>query len=381
MRFVSALRIVCLGSFLVSLVFVANIFQAFCLPFLLISRQLYRKCEGFVVESFLGTCCVVLRYGGGIDLQFAGDPEIIRVMMSQRPFSLFGGDKKEFGLGNVLLLGNHVSFVDWWVVYFMALRIGTFQFVRFVAKESIKFIPGLGFASYFHEFLFVRRDWKKDEARIRAYLRDFANSKLQHLWICIFPEGTFVDQGEEKLVLAAQKFVVENYPDIEPFKYVLYPKAKGFDAIIQNSGIRDILDLTFVYSFSDGSHTALPLMETGRSRKVPDTLGLLSSPPKSIFIHIRHHKYDNSLDSKEWLKKCFQEKECLLKRFHEANTFSASDVIAKDTMRPTFEMLLHLLFWVILISFLCHHLLVHYFQVTLASFLVLILIGVKFQTT
>jgi hypothetical protein len=109
------IRIVWIGSFLTILVFVANIFQALCVPLLLISKDLYRTVEGFIVESILGTCCVVLRYGASIDLQFVGDSEIIAKLLS-----------RNVDLKNVLVLSNHASFVDWWVIYFIPL--GTLPF-------------------------------------------------------------------------------------------------------------------------------------------------------------------------------------------------------------------------------------------------------------
>jgi hypothetical protein len=250
-----------------------------------------------------------------------------------------------------------------------------------VAKDAIKFIPGLGFAAYFHEFLFLKRDWKNDEPRIRKYLKEFVSSNLHHIWICIFPEGTFVDKGEKHVVLASQKFMAENVKDCKPFEYVLYPKSKGFDALMKQSEIQDILDLTLIYSFADGSHTALPLLETDSKRRVPDTLGLLSDPPKTIFIHVRHHKRTDSLDSKAWLTNCFQEKEKLLCTYNQTKGFSNLDSTVKDTSCPMNKMLIHLLFWIMLVGFIAFNLISKYFLFSICIFVMLILIGVRFQTS
>jgi hypothetical protein len=372
-------RIIFIGGFLTALVFIANIFQALCIPLLLISKDAYRSAEGFVVESFIGTCCLVLRFGGGIHLYFIGKPDIVGKLMERRPFSLLQNySKVDDGLDNILILSNHVSFVDWWIIYFIALRVGTARFVRFVTKEAIKFIPGLGFAAYFHDFLFVKRDWKTDQVRIKRFIEDFVISRVHHIWICIFPEGTFVDSGEEKVVDASQKFMRDNYPGMNPFNYVLFPKAKGFEAITRASNLKSILNLTWIYSFKNGTHTACPLLETGKTRKIPSTIDLISNPPEAVYIHASLEEYDNSVDTREWLKDRFQEKEVILKTFNETKMFSKDVISIKDTKSPTAEMLVHLLFWIILICFILVNIVVKYFFASSIFFSILIFVGIFF---
>lgn len=83
----------------------------------------------------------------------------------------------------VMLVGNHVSWLDIYV-------INAWQPVPFVAKAEVEKWPILGWLAKTIGTIFIRRDKRSDARRIVQQLADVLKSGET---ICIFPEGTTSD--------------------------------------------------------------------------------------------------------------------------------------------------------------------------------------------
>jgi 1-acyl-sn-glycerol-3-phosphate acyltransferase len=81
----------------------------------------------------------------------------------------------------------------WFVVVFFlcwfCFLLFFFVLVRLSGGLS-SFLPylGIGWAMYFHEYVFVKKDWAKDGLAINAFLRSIRETNTP-AWIGIFPEG------------------------------------------------------------------------------------------------------------------------------------------------------------------------------------------------
>ncbi|BBO59317.1 1-acyl-sn-glycerol-3-phosphate acyltransferase [Mycoavidus sp. B2-EB] len=84
---------------------------------------------------------------------------------------------------SVMLVGNHVSWLDIYV-------ISAWRPVSFVAKAEIQKWPILGWLAKTIGTVFIRRDKRSDALRIVCQLADALKSGER---ICIFPEGTTSD--------------------------------------------------------------------------------------------------------------------------------------------------------------------------------------------
>jgi len=63
-----------------------------------------------------------------------------------------------------------------------------------ILKESLKRVPVLGWGMQFYGFIFLARNWKKDQERFKYRLNKLAQPNVtgerSPMWLLIFPEGT-----------------------------------------------------------------------------------------------------------------------------------------------------------------------------------------------
>jgi 1-acyl-sn-glycerol-3-phosphate acyltransferase len=330
MGVVEGLKQVVLGGLLSVTAVICNCIQVFLAwPIALVSPELFHQVEMMLGSTFITSMILVFRYLGGIKMVFVADTkEEVQSILGRKLKDYFYPEVEKcnlpYDLNNLIITCNHISFVDFWVMYWTSFRAGLQHIMRYVAKSSIKFVPGFGIATYIHGSLFLKRDWKQDKDHINQYFQKYTKAKSpKDTWLLLFPEGTFVNTGEQYIYEACKKHMTEVLK-VKPFEYVLYPRSRGFEGIIsnlKNSRIKYLMDATIIYEHSDGTNTALPLSLQDTQRKIPDTLSLLSNPLRSIYVVFKLHKIDEIEDSKKWLHESFTKKEEILRSYHETQKF------------------------------------------------------------
>jgi 1-acyl-sn-glycerol-3-phosphate acyltransferase len=85
--------------------------------------------------------------------------------------------------GPILLVGNHISWVDIYAYLSVAE-------IRFVAKSEVKSWPLIGWFARNIGTIFVERDRPRDAVRVGRELRDALSAGHA---VCLFPEGTTTD--------------------------------------------------------------------------------------------------------------------------------------------------------------------------------------------
>jgi len=85
--------------------------------------------------------------------------------------------------GPVLMVGNHISWVD----VYAYLSVADF---RFIAKSEVKAWPLIGWFARNIGTIFVERDRPRDAVRVGRELRDALDAGHA---VCLFPEGTTTD--------------------------------------------------------------------------------------------------------------------------------------------------------------------------------------------
>ena len=108
---------------------------------------------------------------------------IFKVFM---PFKAVGAERVPEGA--VILCANHSHLFD---PVLMTLCLGRHTYIRHIAKEQNRRIPGLGWLMYKAGSIFVHRDGT-DYDSIRACMKALADGEK----LMIFPEGTRVKDGE-----------------------------------------------------------------------------------------------------------------------------------------------------------------------------------------
>jgi 1-acyl-sn-glycerol-3-phosphate acyltransferase len=133
----------------------------------------------------------------------------------------------------LVLMANHQIYTDWlylwWVGY--ANAPGMHGRLYIILKESLKWIPVVGWGMNFYGFIFMSRKMSVDQPRLAHRLRvlqtlrdrdDGRGPTLDPMWLLLFPEGTNLsDNGRVKSAQWAAKNGLEDH------RHLMLPRSTG----------------------------------------------------------------------------------------------------------------------------------------------------------
>lgn len=139
---------------------------------------------------------------------------------------------------NAIVIANHQSMGDIPVMLCLALKKDRVGDLKWLVKDQLKFMPGIGWGLKFLDALFLKRRWAEDQQTVKETFDRYVSMKTP-LWLLLFPEGT---RANKKKILSHRAKTTETH-------YVLPPRSKGFTASVQGlrSVVQAIYDLTIIY--------------------------------------------------------------------------------------------------------------------------------------
>lgn len=211
------------------------------------------------------------------------------------------------GPENAIVICNHQEMSDIIVILCHAYNIGTVRRTTWMAKDVIRYVPGLGWGLAFLDTVFLKRNWSRDEAGIKATFAKIIENNLP-IWMISFPEGTRITPAKlEK----SREFA--RMRGLTPTQHVIMPRATGFYATV--TGLRG--HVSAVYSLTIGYH--------GR---VPKLTEIIRGDVKEVGLHIRRIPIgeipSERADISEWLLEEFRLKDRLLQQFVKDGSFPVS---------------------------------------------------------
>lgn len=221
-------------------------------------------------------------------------------------------------LGNLVIMSNHQLYTDWIFVLSLLSWNRAAGSIYIVLKRSLQFVPIFGFGMKLCDFLFLNRDWVKDQHKFVRRLNRI--SKIDDKCnILIFPEGTTLcADAFEQMISHSTKLKKA------PFNHVLIPKVSGtFAALNGLSRLRGILDLTIAY---EDEFKGFPEDRFG----LWDVFARHEMPLLTHFYLNRIQKdqipYSNRTDLTSWLYDLFKEKDNKLSSFKISKQFPNNTV-------------------------------------------------------
>ncbi|XP_068617440.1 lysocardiolipin acyltransferase 1-like [Battus philenor] len=234
---------------------------------------------------------------------------------------------------NTIIIMNHRTRVDWnyvWIALYHATQKSNednnnsivnstehFEIFdkicsgksrnKFVLKDEIKGIPGMGWIMQLNYFLYVKRNWQEDQVNLSQFVNYY--KKLQHRnRIILFPEGTDLSEDNKS---RSNKFADAN--NLQHYEYVLHPRTKGWVSLCSRlrdagAGLTSVYDVTVAY---DNPANELDLIR-----------GML---PREVCFHFKRYSIneiptgDEAL--KSWLNDRWRDKEYSLRKFHSDGVF------------------------------------------------------------
>ena len=146
------------------------------------------------------------------------------------------GDKIPPG-ETAIVVANHQSMTDTMVMLCFAEDHKLTNDIKFMAKNELRYVPVFGWAIVFADFVMLRRDWAKDEAKITATFARFQKT-ADPFWLLMFPEGTRLTAQKQQD--SRDRAVSKGF---EPMTQVLWPRPKGFTAALK--GLRGKVDAIY----------------------------------------------------------------------------------------------------------------------------------------
>lgn len=145
---------------------------------------------------------------------------------------------------NAIVLCNHQAMTDILVLLCLAAGKGRIGDLKWLVKDAIKYVPGVGWGMLFMECVFLKRAWAEDEEKIINAFNKYKAEQIP-LWMIMFPEGT---RFKPSKLAASLEFTAQQ--GLPPLRHVLFPRMKGFYTAISglNGYVKSIYSVTIAYA-------------------------------------------------------------------------------------------------------------------------------------
>eukprot|EP00475_Leptophrys_vorax_P044283 TRINITY_DN8816_c0_g1_i1.p1 TRINITY_DN8816_c0_g1~~TRINITY_DN8816_c0_g1_i1.p1 ORF type:complete len:391 (-),score=45.84 TRINITY_DN8816_c0_g1_i1:122-1294(-) len=259
-----------------------------------ISPYTYRVVNAYMMLSFWSMFVWLVEWWGRVELRVYGDPK----------------DWAYFGKESALCICNHRSDIDWAIGWVFSQRAGCIGGTRALIKEEAKWVPVVGWSMWFSEYLFLARNYAKDQTTIKD-----GYERLRHFplffWVALFVEGTRFT--EEKLKVA-QEFAKE--AGIPVPRNTLVPRTKGFVMSVQE--LRG--HAPAVYDFTVNYPKGMPR---------PTFSNILKRKHSQIDVHLRRVPMEDipndSEEAAKWCRDVFVKKDDILDVYIKFNGFDEKE--------------------------------------------------------
>ena len=191
-------------------------------------------------------------------------------------------------------------------------------YIYIILKESLKNVPIVGWGAQFYNFIFLSRNWERDQKKFGSQLDRLNNANP--MWLLIFPEGTNLAKDTRE---RSKEWADKN--SLEDMKHQLLPRSKGLQFSLQR--LKDTTE--WLYDCTIG-YEGIPPGEFGQDIFTLRSCMFEGRPPKSVNMHFRRFKIsaipiDSDKSFEVWLRNRWREKDYLLEHFNRFNRFPEDD--------------------------------------------------------
>ncbi|XP_058054168.1 1-acyl-sn-glycerol-3-phosphate acyltransferase gamma-like [Anopheles bellator] len=245
-------------------------------------------------------------------------------------------DMKYCGTEHVLLLMNHTYEVDWLIGWMLCEKVRVLGNCKAYAKKVIQYIPTIGWAWKFAEFVFLERSFEKDREIIGRQINEILDYP-DPVWLLLNAEGTRFTESKHA---ASVKFAEEK--GMVPLKHHLIPRTKGFTASLPY--LREKCP----------SALDIQLAICKDSSVKPTIFNILNGKPLTAHMCVRRFPIkslpQDEKEAAEWMQNLFREKDRMQDSFHRTGSFFTDSGIAerpKITLQRRPMTLLNTVFWAV----------------------------------
>jgi len=271
-------------SFLVLGLFINLVQLVLYLLLFKINKNLFRQLNYYLMYGIYGYLLFIAEWWSLSKITIYCDQEMVSRMVRK--------DAEE----NALIVMNHHYELDWLYCWMVGDRMGILGNCRAFAKQSLKYIPILGWAGNFSDDVYLRRNLEQDRGRMQKKLRELVGFPSP-IWLFLFPEGTRFTPEKHR---ASQEFAESR--KLTKLEHHLTPRTKGFTFTLSNL---DRNKMTTLYDFT---------LVAGQGKSAPPTLtSLILGKSTEATVVIRKINLSKvpagDKAGGEWMMNLFKEKD------------------------------------------------------------------------
>lgn len=182
----------------------------------------------------------------------------------------------------VVMIPNHQIYADWWYLWCLAYSMRAHADVLIILKDSLKWIPIVGWGMQFFQFIFLARSWAHDKTSLTTHLTRLARTATttqNPFLLLLFPEGTLVSPQTRPLSAA---FAAKT--GIQDMQHMLLPRSTGLlfclRALAPHMPELKLLDVTVAYP-------GIPRGGYGQAYYTLRSVFMQGVPPPRVHVHLR----------------------------------------------------------------------------------------------
>lgn len=280
-RIIKSFTLITSAILLISAMVVSNFLQLLTAPLLFVSRPLVYHLNSYFAGSMWMICQHMFEQQNGVRIKVTG---LENVPESE----------------SAIVISNHCSFLDFCMVHSVSVKKKMIGNCRYFAKDSIKYMPFFGWGMYLAGFIFLKRNWAKDQKHINSTFETLTKNQLP-VHLISYLEGTRVNP--QKIIQSHEYAKKNNLPLLN---YTLLPRSKGFAASVKGlrgSHIDHIYDLTIAYYHHRRGFGATPSLSDYLFGRLNEY---------QFHVHVDRYSMDevpmNEVDISKWLVKLYEGK-------------------------------------------------------------------------
>ncbi|KAH0291394.1 hypothetical protein M436DRAFT_39877 [Aureobasidium namibiae CBS 147.97] len=161
---------------------------------------------------------------------------------------ILAGDELPVG-ESAILVANHVEWSDFYLIQALAIRTAMLGRCRWFAKNTLKWVPVLGWGLMVMGMPLVSRKWSEDKQEMERLFSGIKKGRWP-IWLISFSEGT---RYRPKKHAEAVRWCEANQKSLP--QHTLHPRPRGFVATVQQlrktSHVKAVYDVTIAYAEDD----------------------------------------------------------------------------------------------------------------------------------
>ncbi|EPS39622.1 hypothetical protein H072_6578 [Dactylellina haptotyla CBS 200.50] len=225
----------------------------------------------------------------------------------------------------MVFIANHQLYSDWLYIWWIAYSARMHGAIYIILKESLKWVPIVGWGMQFYGFIFLARKWDKDQKRFQHRLqllaaKDRKPAERPPMWLLIFPEGTNMCSNARA---SSKKFA--DKMGIKDHEHVLLPRITGLQYCLKqlDESVEWLYDCTMAYE-------GIPRDKYGQDIFTLRAQYLQGRLPKSVNLHFRRFRiseipYNDTAEFEQWMRARWIEKDQMMETYMQTGRLPGDD--------------------------------------------------------